>query len=66
MAVIDTTRNSVAPTGVFAAVFATVYTTFANWKAERATRTALSQLSDRELDDIGVVRADIETLARTI
>ncbi len=28
------------------------------------TRQALSKLSDRELDDIGLCRGDIETLTR--
>lgn len=34
------------------------------WKARRATRIALAQLTDRELDDIGLSRSDIETIAR--
>lgn len=32
------------------------------WNARRATRAALSKLSDRELDDIGLVRGDIDNL----
>jgi uncharacterized protein YjiS (DUF1127 family) len=30
------------------------------------TRNALSQLTDRELDDIGLTRADIDRVARTL
>ncbi|MCK8464869.1 DUF1127 domain-containing protein [Aliiroseovarius sp. S1339] len=32
------------------------------WNDERMTRIALSKLSDRELDDIGLCRADISAL----
>ena len=31
------------------------------WNDARATRKALSVLSDRELDDIGLTRADVAT-----
>ncbi|MEN8709898.1 MAG: DUF1127 domain-containing protein [Paracoccaceae bacterium] len=33
------------------------------WNANRATRTALLKLTDRELADIGFVRGDVDTLA---
>jgi uncharacterized protein YjiS (DUF1127 family) len=36
------------------------------WNERRATRNALSQLSDRELDDIGLTRGDIDVVARSI
>jgi uncharacterized protein YjiS (DUF1127 family) len=36
----------------------------AAWNDARMTRNALGQLSDRELDDIGLSRSDIETVAR--
>jgi len=32
------------------------------WNAARATRSTLSRLSDHELDDIGLVRGDIDNL----
>ena len=32
------------------------------WNDARVTRKALSKLTDRELDDIGLCRGDIETL----
>ncbi len=41
---------------------ATLAATYADWKDQRATRKALSALSDRELDDIGLTRADLDTL----
>jgi uncharacterized protein YjiS (DUF1127 family) len=36
---------------------------FATWQAYRVTLQQLSQLSDRELDDIGVRRCDIPAVA---
>ncbi|EAP77314.1 hypothetical protein ISM_03455 [Roseovarius nubinhibens ISM] len=35
------------------------------WNAARATRVALSRLSDRELEDIGLERGDIHKVAYT-
>jgi len=37
---------------------------FAVWNDARVTRKALGKLSDRELDDIGLCRGDIETIGR--
>ncbi|WP_242494371.1 DUF1127 domain-containing protein [Loktanella sp. IMCC34160] len=34
------------------------------WNDARVTRKALSQLSNRELDDIGLCRGDIEDIAQ--
>lgn len=34
------------------------------WNDTRVTRKALDKLSDRELDDIGLCRGDIETIGR--
>lgn len=38
--------------------------TFRSWNDTRMTRNELSNLSDRELDDIGLARGDIERIAR--
>lgn len=35
----------------------------AAWNDARVTRNALSKLSDRELDDIGLCRGDIEAIS---
>ena len=35
------------------------------WNDARVTRNALAALSDRELDDIGLSRADIEIVAES-
>jgi len=37
--------------------------TIAAWNDARVTRKGLSQLSDRELDDLGLVRGDIDDIA---
>lgn len=65
MAALDTNRTagSVALSGGrIAQVFAALVAAVAAWNDARMTRNALSKLSDRELDDIGLTRADIETL----
>lgn len=36
----------------------------ADWNDARLTRKSLNQLSARELDDIGLVRGDIENIAK--
>lgn len=47
-------RLSDAMRGIVAAVVA--------WNDARETRKALSKLTDRELEDIGLCRADIENI----
>jgi uncharacterized protein YjiS (DUF1127 family) len=54
------TRDAGRPTSIFTALVARI----ASWNDARATRKALSRLSDRELDDIGLCRADIESVIR--
>lgn len=41
-----------------------LFAALAAWNDARVTRKALNQLSARELDDIGLIRSDIETIAR--
>ncbi|MCB1396918.1 MAG: DUF1127 domain-containing protein [Rhodobacter sp.] len=36
------------------------------WNDQRTTRNELSKLSDRELDDIGLCRGDIERIVSTL
>jgi uncharacterized protein YjiS (DUF1127 family) len=66
MAAFDTTRTTVGSHGLFGqigAVYFNAVSAFAGWNDARVTRNALSALSDRELDDIGLCRGDIETVA---
>ena len=37
---------------------------FATWNDARVTRNALGKLSDRELDDIGLCRGEVEMIGR--
>jgi uncharacterized protein YjiS (DUF1127 family) len=46
------------------ASFKTIYQRLADWRRYRETVRELSQLSDRNLDDIGVGRNDIEHIVR--
>ena len=56
------TTNRVANTGLLSVV-STVMAMLAAWNDARMTRKALSKLSDRELDDIGLCRGDIADIA---
>jgi uncharacterized protein YjiS (DUF1127 family) len=67
MAAFDTTRP--APFGAisifrFVQFVSDTYLSFATWNDARVTRSALGKLSDRELDDIGLCRGDIEMIGR--
>lgn len=46
------------------ASFKTIYQRLADWRRYHETVWELSQLSDRNLDDIGVGRNDIEHIVR--
>lgn len=67
MAAYETTRP--APFGAIS-IFRTVqfisnaFIAVSNWNDARVTRNTLAKLSDRELDDIGLCRGDIEMLGR--
>ena len=68
MAAFDTTRTAYGAPGLFGRIGAAVNTVFAAvvaWNDARATRNALAKLSDRELEDIGLVRGDIDEVATT-
>lgn len=42
--------------------FGDFFATLAAWNDKRVTRRELSKLSDRELDDIGLTRSDIDAI----
>jgi uncharacterized protein YjiS (DUF1127 family) len=62
MSTIELNRG-VAVGGV-GAVVAKVFSVLAAWNEVRQTRRELNSLSDRELDDLGLGRGDIERIAR--
>jgi len=64
MAVIETSRAPAASFGVIGRLFANIVGSVIAWNDERVTRNALSRLSDRELEDIGLCRGDIEDIVR--
>ncbi len=45
-------------------VVANLFSMLSAWNDARVTRRELNSLSDRELNDIGVIRGDIERIAR--
>lgn len=67
MAAVETTRP--APFGAISTYRAingltNAFGVVATWNDARITRKALGKLSDRELDDIGLCRGDIEFMGR--
>ena len=66
MATFDTSRttygSATAASRFFAAIGAVIASVVA-WNDARVTRNALTALTDRELEDIGLSRADIEGVA---
>jgi len=62
MAVTETTRAPVG--GRFAEISARGIAAVVAWNQRRATRKALSQLTDRQLRDIGLVRGDIDFITK--
>lgn len=66
MAVSDTASRSGGWPGRIIHGAARLFLAVVAWNDARMTRNALSQLTDRELDDIGLTRADIDRVARTL
>lgn len=64
MAAFETSRPA---TGLFGGRVSTLVASVADavvaWNDLRVTRRALSKLTDRELDDIGLTRGDIEYIS---
>ncbi len=65
MAAIETTRTAplgAATTYRFISALSGAFAAVSAWNDARATRNALARLTDRELDDIGLCRADLERI----
>ncbi|MGZ9811248.1 DUF1127 domain-containing protein [Pseudoroseicyclus sp. H15] len=58
------TTNAAPVGGYFRAPLASLVSAITGWNDERLTRKSLSALTARELDDIGLCRGDIDTIAR--
>ncbi|WP_170426727.1 DUF1127 domain-containing protein [Ruegeria arenilitoris] len=66
MAALDTTRTTTGSFGLvgrIGATFASAVNAVIEWNDARVTRNALSGLTDRELEDIGLCRGDIDVVA---
>lgn len=55
-----------ATAGSLSGVFGLFVSAFSAWNDARVTRNALGKLSDRELDDIGLCRGDIDNITGRI
>ena len=63
MAATDTFRpTSTGYSNRLSAASHALFGAYSTWNDRRTTRKALNALSERELDDIGLSRGDIETL----
>lgn len=68
MAAFDTTRpayGSVMTVSRISSFISSMLGNVVAWNDARVTRNALASLSDRELDDIGLIRGDIDIVAQT-
>lgn len=66
MAAFDASRAAYTSVSFVGRLGETAYRVFAavaEWNDARVTRNSLNKLTDRELDDIGLVRGDIEDVA---
>ena len=65
MAIIETSRPFGATPSLvrrLVAGMSDIFAVVADWNEARLTRQALSRLSDRELDDIGLTYSDIDSI----
>lgn len=63
MASFDTNRTAAGLSAGKPSFFANIVAAYAAWNDARITRSALSKLTARELDDIGLSYGDIEDVA---
>jgi uncharacterized protein YjiS (DUF1127 family) len=61
--------SAAAPVGAISIIrsipgLAALFAAVGAWNDARMTRKALARLTDRELDDIGLCRSDVEMLGR--
>ena len=66
MAAFDTTRpayNAAPVAGKIKGFVSNLIALVINWNDARITRQSLNALTDRELNDIGLVRGDIDNVA---
>ena len=62
MATFDMVRSATSTTFGVSGIVGTVIGKIATWNDARQTRNALSQLTARELEDIGLIPGDIDAI----
>ena len=68
MAAFDTTRTNydvASAANRLSAFVADTFSAVIDWNDARVTRKALGGLTDRELEDIGLIRGDIDAVAQS-
>ncbi|KIN63790.1 DUF1127 domain containing protein [Sulfitobacter noctilucicola] len=65
MAAFDTSRTAYGSSAAASSLISRMFASVVSWNDARVTRKALSSLTDRELEDIGLIRGDIEGVAQT-
>jgi len=68
MAMFDTTRTTYGVASFAnrtSAFVSSVFSAIVDWNDARVTRKALAGLTDRELEDIGLIRGDIDAVAQS-
>ena len=65
MAAFDTSRTTYGSASAVSSFISRTLTAVVAWNDARVTRNALASLSDRELEDIGLSRGDIDAVATT-
>ncbi|WP_370402285.1 DUF1127 domain-containing protein [Sulfitobacter sp. JB4-11] len=66
MAAFDTTRTTYGATSAVSKIgsyFGTLVSSVVAWRDAAVTRKALNALTDRELEDIGLMRSDVDNVA---
>lgn len=58
-----TTYGAASAAGLFFGAFNKIFAAVVAWNDARMTRNALTALTDRELEDIGLSRGDIDLVA---
>lgn len=67
MAAIETHRSAAAPAaGIISSFVLRTFGALQTWNDERITRKALSKLTARELEDIGLTYADVDTIGTIV
>ena len=67
MAAFDTSRPASGfSAGRTSSLFVSAFAAIAGWNDARITRNALSKLTERELDDIGLTYGDIDAIAARV